>query len=68
MNTRLRTIVSIGTLLVAVASWSPLAVSAPTDEAAKKELCFKNHGKLMQKAALMNINDCWRVHGYLSDK
>ncbi len=68
MNTHLRTIVSIGTLLIAVASWSAQAVSTPADDAAKKALCFKTHGKLMQKPALMNANDCWRVHGYLSDK
>jgi hypothetical protein len=70
MNT-LRTIVSIGALLIAAASWGGWAASTaetPADLAAKKEICFKNHGKLMPKPALMNVNDCWRVHGYLSDR
>ncbi len=29
------------------------------------EACFRAHGKLMSKPAVMNIYDCWRAHGYL---
>lgn len=72
MNTRLRTVISIGALLLAATSWSALAASAPeqkaADTASKKEICFKMHAKLMSKPALTNVNDCWRVHGYLMER
>ncbi len=29
------------------------------------EACFRAHGKLMSKPAVMNLYDCWRAHGYL---
>ena len=32
------------------------------------EACFRAHGKLMSKPAVMNIYDCWRAHGYLMDR
>lgn len=42
----LRKIVAVGAMVVAAASWDTLAALADTsaDLAAKKEICFKNHG------------------------
>jgi hypothetical protein len=29
------------------------------------EACFKAHGKLMPKPAVMNMEACWRAHRHL---
>ena len=67
--------VRIWTLLLALA----IALTAGTGQATaavsqhagaeptvrQPETCFRAHGKLMSKLAVMNIYDCWRAHGYL---
>lgn len=69
MKTRYKALPSIAVLLLAITSTSacatPLEDKKVVDDTAKKEICFRIHGKLMDKPALMNIHDCWRVHGYL---
>ena len=32
---------------------------------AQIQACFRMHGQLMDKPALRNPQDCWRVHGFL---
>ena len=32
---------------------------------AQIQACFRMHGELMDKPALRNPQDCWRVHGFL---
>ena len=44
------------------------ADSAAAEKQVQMEKCFKEHGKLMGKPALMNIYDCWRVHAYLMNR
>jgi hypothetical protein len=43
---------------------STLALAA-TDPALEKAMhdCFKKHAGLMDKPAIRNPRDCWRVHG-----
>lgn len=68
MKTRSYIVASIA-LLVAVLSVGAYAAQDPkSSEQAKKEECFKLHAKLLSKPALMNINNCWRVHAYLMDR
>lgn len=35
-----------------------------TEDQARMEACFRAHGNLMVKPALMNVRDCWRAHHY----
>jgi hypothetical protein len=65
MNAHLRTIVSTIIIVSAIAS---TGVYAAQGDDVKKALCFKMHAKLMDKPALMNLNDCWRAHAYLMDR
>lgn len=72
MKTRYNVLASIAVLL-AVTSTSACATPPQDQKAAddlttKKEICFRMHGKLMSKPALMNLQDCWRVHAYLMDR
>ena len=39
----------------------------PRIEAAMKD-CFLKHGNLMDKPAVRNMRDCWRVHGYKTER
>ncbi len=32
---------------------------------AQIQACFRTHGQAMDKPALRNPQDCWRVHGFL---
>jgi hypothetical protein len=69
MKTRTITIASIAVLWLAAGTVSAVAATSQDKKAAedqaKKEDCFRAHGKLMSKPALTNIYDCWRAHGYL---
>ncbi len=69
MKTPFHIIASIAAALFAVMSAGAYAAQdKQSGNDAKKEVCFKMHAKLMSKPALMNINDCWRVHAYLMDR
>jgi hypothetical protein len=72
MKARTITIASIAALLLAAGTVSVVAATSQDKKAAedqaKKEVCFRAHGKLMSKPALMNPNDCWRAHGYLMER
>lgn len=58
-------------LLVAVSMGAIAASSQDEKRAADQEkmaACFRAHGKLMSKPALMNVYTCWRTHAYLMDR
>jgi hypothetical protein len=40
------------------------ALFAAQSEAATQE-CFNKHAQLMDKPAVKNVRDCWRMHGHL---
>jgi len=40
------------------------AALAAQNEAAMQD-CFNKHAQLMDKPAVKNVRDCWRMHGYL---
>jgi len=50
-----------------IVSAAALAATPITDQA-RMEACFRAHGKLMMKPALMNVRDCWRAHNYLMQR
>ena len=62
----LAALVLAGTVAATVTA-AALAAS-PTADAARMEACFRAHGKLMMKPALMNVRDCWRAHSYLMER
>ena len=64
MNTLL-----IKSLIVASIVVSTYAVFAQADPSltAQMEACFRAHARLMDKPAIRNPRDCWRVHGYLME-
>lgn len=54
--------------IVAGAATAAALAATPTTDEARMEACFRAHGKLMMKPALMNANDCWRAHNYLMER
>jgi len=68
MKSRIRTVVSVAVLLLAIGTAGVSAATAPEKRAGgtanEKALCFETHGKLMNKPALTNPDACWRVHAY----
>lgn len=58
----MKTILSAAVLVVAFASSA--ALLAAQSESAMQE-CFNKHAQLMDKPAVKNPRDCWRVHGHL---
>jgi len=50
------------TLVIAFASST--ALLAAQSESAMQD-CFKKHAQLMDKPAVKNVRDCWRMHGHL---
>ena len=50
------------TLVIAFASSAGLL--AAQSESAMQD-CFKKHAQLMDKPAVKNPRDCWRMHGHL---
>ncbi len=59
------------TLLIALTTGIALLISygavsaADQTQTARMEACFKAHGKLMPKPAVMNREACWRAHRHL---
>jgi hypothetical protein len=47
-----------------IAFASSAALLAAQGEPAMQD-CFSKHGQLMDKPAVKNPRDCWRMHGYL---
>ncbi len=46
------------------------AANAKHDPALEQKMraCFEKHSQLMEKPALKNLYDCYRVHGYLMNR
>jgi len=72
MKSRIRTVVSVAVLLLAIGTAGVSAATAPEQRAGGtadgKALCFRMHEKLMSKPALMNPDTCWRAHAYLMNR
>ena len=58
---------SIIAAVLAVAFASSAVSLAAQSEAAMQE-CFKKHAQLMDKPAVKNPRDCWRMHGHLMER
>jgi hypothetical protein len=61
----MKALVTAATLVIAIAS--PVALLAAQSESAMQE-CFNKHAQLMDKPAVKNPRDCWRMHGHLMGK
>ena len=55
-------------LLAGIASAHAASISGDSSLAARRAECFARHGQLMEKPAIRNERDCWRVHAYLMDR
>jgi len=55
-------------LMVGMAAAQAGSVSAEQSLAARRAECFLKHGHLMEKPALRNEWNCWRVHAYLMER
>jgi hypothetical protein len=44
------------------------SVGTEQSQAARRAECFLRHGHLMEKPALRNEWNCWRVHAYLMER
>ena len=55
-------------LLAGIASAQAASISSEASLAARRAECFLKHGHLMEKPALRNEWDCWRVHAYLMER
>jgi hypothetical protein len=54
-------------LLAGIASAQAASPKGEASLAARRAECFAKHGQLMEKPAIRNEHDCWRVHAYLMD-
>ncbi|HZF19802.1 MAG TPA: hypothetical protein VE008_08855 [Burkholderiales bacterium] len=57
----MKALLTAATLVIAFGSSAALA--AQGDSALQD--CFSKHAQLMDKPAVKNARDCWRMHGYL---
>jgi hypothetical protein len=55
-------------LLAGIASAQAASISSEASLAARRAECFAKHGQLMEKPAIRNERDCWRIHAYLMDR
>lgn len=62
----MRVSLTVAVALFAASSAISFAQDSRT-EAAMKD-CFLKHGNLMDKPAVKNMRDCWRVHGYKMER
>jgi len=58
MKARLTTITLVFAFAFAADSLAAQSEGAMQD-------CFNKHAQLMDKPAVKNVRDCWRVHGHL---
>jgi hypothetical protein len=61
----MKALFAVATLAVTFASSATLL--AAQSESAMQE-CFNKHAQLMDKPAVKNPRDCWRMHGHLMGK
>jgi hypothetical protein len=55
-------------LMAGIAAAQAGSVSTEQSLAARRAECFLKHGHLMEKPALRNEWNCWRVHAYLMER
>ena len=58
-------------VLIAAVSAIALAsfgASFAAQGASTMEECFAKHGQMMDKPAVKNMRDCWRMHAYLMQR
>jgi hypothetical protein len=55
-------------LMAGIAAAQAGSVGAEQSLAARRAECFLKHGQLMEKPALRNEWNCWRVHAYLMER
>jgi len=58
----MKALLAAATLVIAFASST--ALLAAQSESAMQD-CSKKHAQLMNKPAVKNVRDCWRMHGHL---
>ena len=58
---------SLLTAAILVIAFGSSATLLAASESAM-ENCFKKHAQLMDKPAVKNMRDCWRMHGYLMER
>lgn len=57
-------LIALTTALALLTSYGVVSAADQT-QTARMEACFKAHGKLMSKPAVMNTEACWRAHRHL---
>jgi hypothetical protein len=55
-------------LMAGIAAAQAGSVSAEQSLAVRRTECFLKHAHLMEKPALKNEWNCWRVHAYLMER
>jgi hypothetical protein len=55
-------------LMAGIAAAHAGSVSTEQSLAARRAECSLKHGHLMDKPALRNEWDCWRIHAYLMER
>ena len=60
-------LIVIASLLILCSAYPAFAAGNNGVQARETQIqaCFRMHGQLMDKPALRNWQDCWRVHGFL---
>ena len=54
------------TVAAILAAGSSAAYAAHDPQLAEKmRICFEKHGQIMEKPSQKNLQDCYRVHGFL---
>ena len=61
----MKALLTAATLVIAFASSA--ALLAAQSESAMQD-CFKKRAQLMDKPAVKNPRDCWRMHGHLMQR
>lgn len=54
--------------LILAAGFSAAFAAHDPQLAEKMRICFEKHGQIMEKPSIKNLQDCYRVHGYLMKK
>lgn len=61
----MKTTLLAATLVIAFASSGALVAA---QSASAMQECFSKHAQMMDKPAVKNERDCWRMHGHLMGK
>jgi hypothetical protein len=64
----MKKLLPIGLFMAGIAAAQAGSVSAEQSLAVRRTECFIKHAHLMEKPALKNEWNCWRVHAYLMER